>query len=151
MPIRAIQQQLINEKGINAKPHEYGLACTYAWTAIKHKRGECQNDACEWCLRTPAREPSASSSPLLHHVWFTTLITRIIPIGAAKFPEAHMGWREIPRWAPPLIVYNTAPSEDGDPLTTWPLPAGYRYNRVLTTLPNGHEYRQHTQREDPTT
>ena len=115
-----------------------GLARTHVWTVIKHHRGQCLAEACPWCTRPPSREPSSDTAPLLHHVWFTALITRIRGTGNSR-TEDEFAWAKVPKWAPPLVIYPSAPATEGDPRETWPIMD--KYSRVLAARPCGMAYR----------
>ena len=131
IPIRGVRASLV-QAGLGVQPHTTSLACTHVWTVVKHHHQQCTGGECRWCTRPPARPPSSHSAPLLHHVWFTALITRIRGTGNS-LSETSFKWARVPKWAPPLVVYKAAPVEDGDPNTTWP-PID-EYSRLLTTHP----------------
>ena len=132
IPVRAIRTSLIRDK-LNVRPDTPGIARTHAWSVVKHHHSLCKNETCQWCTRPPARPPTTDTSPLLHHIWFTALITRIRGTGNS-LEEKHFKWARIPKWAPPLVIYASTPSSDGDPNLTWP-PVDI-YSRVLTTQQN---------------
>ena len=138
IPIRAIRTSLINDGPLNIDQNAPGLARTHVWTVIKHHRGQCLAEACPWCTRPPSREPSSDTAPLLHHVWFTALITRIRGTGNSR-TEDEFAWAKVPKWAPPLVIYPSAPATEGDPRETWPIMD--KYSRVLAARPCGMAYR----------
>ena len=131
IPIRGVRTGLVHG-GLNISPHASGIASTHVWSVVKHHHNECPGGECQWCTRPPLRQPSSDTAPLLHHVWFTALITRIRGTGF-NLPESCFKWAKVPKWAPPLVIYASAPQQDGEPNDTWP-PVD-KYSRILTTQP----------------
>ena len=95
IPVRAVRTSLIRDK-LNVRPDTPGIARTHAWSVVKHHHSLCPSKTCQWCTRPPARPPAKDTSPLLHHIWFTALITRIRGTGNS-LDESKFKWARIPR------------------------------------------------------
>ena len=69
----------------------------------------------------------------MHHVWFVALVTRI---RAAKAPSPEINinidWTGVPRWAAPMVIYNSFPLTHGPPRETCPKPSRFgRHENLL--------------------
>ena len=110
-------QRLINGGGLNAA--RTALARTHVWSAVPHAS---KGYACEFC-KIPV---APANDDIMHHVWFVSLVTRIRPRQdppPQADPRINIDWAKVPRWAAPMVVYNSFPLTDGPPRQTWPHPA----------------------------
>ena len=67
-----------------------------------------------------------ANDDIMHHVWFVSLVTRIRPRQdppPQADPRIDIDWAKVPRWAAPMVIYNSFPLTDGPPRQTWPHPA----------------------------
>ena len=124
VPIHCVRQDLVNGGGLNAPTR--GLARTHVWSAVPHAT---TGPAYEFCS-TPV---SPRNDGLMHHVWFVALVTRI---RAAKAPSPEINinidWTGVPRWAAPMVIYNSFPLTHGPPRETWPEPSRFgRHENLL--------------------
>ena len=118
VPIHCVRQNLINGGGLNVA--NTALARTHVWSAVPHAS---KGYACEFC-KIPV---APANDDIMHHVWFVSLVTRIRPAKEPiqVTPKIEIDWSTVPRWAAPMVIYNSFPLTDGPPRQTWPYPAEY--------------------------
>ena len=128
VPINCVRQDLVNGGGLNAP--KLGLARTHVWSAVPHAS---KGAACEFCTK-PVH---SDNDKIMHHVWFVALVTRIRKARTpAKEMSIAINWAGVPRWAAPMVIYNTFPVTQGPPRATWPEPASNTRHGVLLLKDN---------------